>query len=396
MLAWFSVHEQQARPTGLSPLSTVRYGNEDEACNENEECVVDAATVVTGREAYFDLTKQDSSPEDCSNSDAEECEDSPAQLDAESGMESSPCEAGLPATGSVRAPEPGCSRSKEDQQRSNGCASVSVPDAESTCTHSFEVHVSPPPAQSVVENKAVAELAEPTLPASTSPVLCGQKRRTRRTFRHSHPTLQTRKKPHSCDMCGKAFSRYRDLTYHLHTHTGERPYSCDTCGKTFYSPGALTVHLRIHTGERPYSCDTCGKTFSNSGNLTRHLRTHTGEKPYSCDTCGRTFSNSGDLTRHVRTHTGEKPYSCDTCGRAFSQPGILNLHLRTHTGEKPYSCETCGKTFCRNWDLTLHLRSHTGEKPYSCDICGKTSSYSGNLIRHLRTHAGEKPHSCDT
>ena len=288
LLASFSFHdsEPQTGRSGLAPsLSAVRCGHEDEARVE------DSAAVVTGREGYFHLTKPDSSSEDSSDADDAERESS-AQFNAENERESS-CKPELTATETdLMTPEPdsdGCGSSMEDQQYSSGCASDSIPDAEMTSAHIFEV--SPPPAQSVDESKAVAELAEPPSPSSTTgPVLRGRKSSACRTFNHSRPTLLTAKKSYSCNTCGKSFSNSRYLTLHLRTHTGEKPYSCDTCGKAFSQSGSLTLHLRTHTGEKPYTCETCGKAFSRSANLTLHLRTHTGEKPYSCDTCGKAFS----------------------------------------------------------------------------------------------------------
>ncbi|XP_035856112.1 zinc finger protein 112-like isoform X1 [Sander lucioperca] len=176
--------------------------------------------------------------------------------------------------------------------------------------------------------------------------------------------IHTDEKQHSCQTCGRSFSRISSLKYHLITHTGEKPYSCKTCGKTYGQISSLKYHIRTHTGEKPYSCKTCGKAFKCNNILKVHMRTHTGEKPYTCKTCGNRFCDLSALIRHMRIHTGEKPYTCKTCGKDFSRSDDLKVHMRIHTGEKPYTCNTCGKNFRRSTEVMVHMRkAHTGEKP---------------------------------
>ncbi|GLG94058.1 Protein krueppel [Gryllus bimaculatus] len=236
--------------------------------------------------------------------------------------------------------------------------------------------------------------------------------------------------PHSCDVCGKSFTKACALSLHKRRHKIKRPYACDVCGKLFTTAAAVGLHKRWHkrgskdADTRRFSCDVCGKVFTTPAAVAVHRRWHTKGKSYSCNVCEKAFTKVAALTIHKRKHKREKSYSsvvskkalpkvatlttqkdkhkgentylCDLCGKIFTKSAILLNHMRTHTGERPYVCEVCGKGFTQSGSLTAHKRLHTGERPYQCDVCGKAFARLGSFSVHKQKHVEDRPTSLGT
>lgn len=62
------------------------------------------------------------------------------------------------------------------------------------------------------------------------------------------------------------------------THTGLKNHHCDICGKSFTRNRDMVAHKKkIHLNERNsenYKCPECRKVFANSSSLNIHFRTH--------------------------------------------------------------------------------------------------------------------------
>ena len=54
-----------------------------------------------------------------------------------------------------------------------------------------------------------------------------------------------------------------------------------------------------------HSCEHCGKRFSKAFALKEHIWSHTGEKPYKCAICDKRFARSWEFYQHKKFHLQE-------------------------------------------------------------------------------------------
>lgn len=84
--------------------------------------------------------------------------------------------------------------------------------------------------------------------------------------------------------------------------------TCQKCKLLFYGRSRvsnLNKHVgALHVKKRPHVCEVCGKAFQYFYKLNRHKESvHLGLKPYACPDCEKHFSDRSNMTKHVRNRS---------------------------------------------------------------------------------------------
>ena len=113
----------------------------------------------------------------------------------------------------------------------------------------------------------------------------------------------------SCINCKKSYHTKRALKDHERYKHGLGA-TCSNCSKVFEAKVQLWNHIRDNHSPRLLKCALCGKKFTRKRDLERHLvpcaqgkgRKSTCQDPkFTCEMCGKGFDCKKRLAPHVRS-----------------------------------------------------------------------------------------------
>jgi KRAB domain-containing zinc finger protein len=220
----------------------------------------------------------------------------------------------------------------------------------------------------------------------------------RRHIQNSHSSLHL---PCEVEGCTKIFHGREQLRKHMRRHETKGSHGCELCGKLFSKKRQVESHVeKIHG---PFPCKFCDLNFYSRKEFrlhvsTRHPATDEEDRIRSSHLCSSTSSSRAELQSHVATtHTS---FPCNVCGSRFSRARDLRIHIsgvhRPDATSINHACNTCGLSFSSSSNLNTHIRTvHQGLRKYSCSICGDSFAYKHVLQRHIRTQHAAKDNGLD-
>ncbi|XP_036757264.2 zinc finger protein 446 [Manis pentadactyla] len=111
----------------------------------------------------------------------------------------------------------------------------------------------------------------------------------------------------------------------------KKPYTCEQCGRGFDWKSVFVIHHRTHADARAAGGVEKLVQGPREPCALRHpRRTPLGPRSYACEECGRSFSWKSQLVIHRKSHAGQRRHFCSDCGRSFDWKSQLVIHRKSH------------------------------------------------------------------
>ena len=147
--------------------------------------------------------------------------------------------------------------------------------------------------------------------------ICGKKFTLNRNLKRHISTIHEGLKKYDCDFCGKDFGYFHALQNHIYAiHRGMKHFKYGFWEEIICSDTNFKVHIQKVLESKNHTCQKCGKVFSRAHNLNYHIN-HVHYKnndknkiknthKYKCGLCSQVFYEEALLKRHVNfVHYGQ-------------------------------------------------------------------------------------------
>ena len=203
-----------------------------------------------------------------------------------------------------------------------------------------------------------------------------------------------REKIHTCELCGKSWSRLGDLNQHQKdVHPSKADCQkvkchCGKCLEKFENSVELNQHLKECLEKFEYlRCGLCDQdTWGNFIALKKHNAEVHQQILYKCDTCEKIFNNVPSLNAHKERHGTQ--LQCLECYQFFQSKHALDKHLlniHNDTNVRHYSCEFCDQKFIQKVRYDEHVNmKHTKKQIYKCPQCNFTTLRKDGVKDHIQ------------
>lgn len=124
----------------------------------------------------------------------------------------------------------------------------------------------------------------------------------------AHKKIHTGIRDQICPMCNKAF-----LTSGESCTRSKKDVSKCNSYLFNYLIGDLTRHLATHTGIKNHHCEICGKSFTRNRDMVAHkkklhlMNERAANEVYKCRECHKVFATALSLNTHYRIHANAMP-----------------------------------------------------------------------------------------
>ena len=219
---------------------------------------------------------------------------------------------------------------------------------------------------------------------------------------------------YKCALCGRVLTRMDSFKEHMNVHTGVRPHTCDKCGKSFSRYSQRSKHMKLEHSDvsghsltvvnrkRHKSHQTAKKQVTPSshilGNEKQEDTNRDAEDEQSTRDTSMTLISRNEDERLEQTPVAQDSsgdcFRCGVCGVSLQQYTAYMEHMNQHTqlSNSTFSKNQPGQNKLKHQVTGGHLSNQhktpdakvTEKEHFACQQCDRAYVKASSLKRHIR------------